>query len=78
MEKADLEKEAKMMNVIKVYGKQHVIRPVDRNFRNYKDLPSPDYMHTGQALVGILKKNETLKQFRANWVEGQTQLEEAK
>ena len=67
----NFEHQASQMNVITVNGRQHVIRVVDRNFK--KDLPDPNYRGTGQALVGILKKNETLEQFRADWVERETE-----
>jgi len=66
MEKINFKKEAEQMNVIKAHGRQHVIRIVERSF--YKNIPDPNYMHTGQALVGILRDHETLEQFRAEWV----------
>lgn len=60
----DFESEATEMQVITIYGKSHVIRPVLRD-NKYSD---PNYLDTTQALIGILKKHETFEQFKAEWI----------
>jgi hypothetical protein len=53
---------------IKVCGKLHVIRDIQRPTVTYRNgvriiTPEPDYMNTGKALCGILKKGQTLDEW---------------
>ena len=66
MGKVRFEKQANEMTVINVNNKQHVIRPFIRDYPNY---PKPNYRNTGCAFVGILKKEETLNQFKTKWAD---------
>jgi hypothetical protein len=65
----------KVFKTIDVKGKQHVIIEVNRI--DYKLLhgqttqrnvaEQPNYRGSGMALCGILKKGQTLEQFKANY-----------
>lgn len=52
------------MNPIEVNGRIHVIRPFTRETSYY---PDPNYLGTGQALVGVVKEGETFLDFRNNY-----------
>jgi len=45
---------------ITVHSRTHVLTDYDRNNKVY---PNPNYKNTGMALVGILRKDETLKEW---------------
>jgi hypothetical protein len=56
-------------SIIRVCGRSHVIREVDRPNVLYRDnvkivIPDPNYMNTGKALCGILKIGQTLEEWK--------------
>ena len=63
--KEKYENQASKMYIQNVHSKQHVIMPFYRANNGY---PDPNYNNTNCALVGVLKKGETLEKFRKNWI----------
>ena len=59
--------EANTMSLIRVYGHNHVIRPFKRGI-SINDFSEPNYLGTGEAFVGILKKYQTFEDFKSDWV----------
>lgn len=58
--------------ILKVAGQEHVLRHVDRSETFYlsvggekvkNKLPDANYLGTGMALCGVLRKGESLKKF---------------
>lgn len=54
------------MKTIPVNGRVHVVRSTEYRYGRY---PEPNYQSTGMALVAVLKKGQTLDDFKKQWVE---------
>ncbi len=55
--------------VINVHGREHVITPNKRPV-SYSDgdrLPNANYMNTGMALCGILRREQSLRNFKKSY-----------
>ena len=70
-----LKQEASEMSIVVKFGKQCVIRPIEREdaiCRTGKGkemiIPMPDFAETGYSLCGILKEGETFELFKKRWV----------
>jgi len=76
MTRTELYKIADTFETIRVNGRTHIIRPMQRGDTRY---PLPNYRRTYMALVGILGKEpetglcyaETLEEFQDRWVKDQ-------
>lgn len=67
MEKKEIyEAQASQMKIINTFGRRHVIRPLTRESSAY---PEPNYKGTGKAFVGILRGDQSLDDFKKEWVE---------
>ena len=63
------EEQIESMKIIIVHGYQHIIMPYRRTMVNENIVyPNPNYRGTGMALVGVLKKGQTLNQFKKQWL----------
>ena len=62
-----LKSQAVEMKIMESHGQSLVIRPVSRN----SDIKDPDFKETGQALCGVLYPEQTLDQFKSDWVKRQ-------
>ena len=62
-----LKTEAHEMKVMESHGKSLIIRPIIRK----SFIKDPDFCKTGHALCGVLYPQQTLDQFKKEWVERQ-------
>lgn len=65
MKPSEIRKEANQMRLFMFSGRRMVLRPFKRNSRYYRD---PNYMRQNLALCGVLKKSETLDDFKKRWI----------
>jgi hypothetical protein len=54
----------RIYSVIRVIGREHVLSEnssLDTSTRMKNNLPGPNYLGTGKALIGIIEKGDTLE-----------------
>lgn len=65
--------QAATMQLITSVNRKHVVMPFIRNAYPFDE---PNYLNTGMALVGVLRKDQTLGEFRQEWIEMKSTFEE--
>ena len=73
IKKQKFAEQAATMQLITSVNRKHVVMPFLRNAYPFAE---PNYLNTGMALIGVLRKDQTLDEFRQEWIELKSTFEE--